>query len=50
MLLAPPAARRTEVRIGPLPQPRRSRIRLRWPDVLCAALIAAAAIALYLHR
>lgn len=49
MVLAP---RRAEVRIRPLPQrrPPRFRIRLNWLDLLCIALIAVAAVALYAHR
>ena len=47
-LLAPPRET-TQVRIRPLPQPRRL-IRLRWHDALCLALIAAAILALYLRH
>ena len=48
-LLAPPPRETTQVRIRPLPErrPPRIRIRLRWYDVLCLALIAAALLELY---
>ena len=49
-LLAGPLPGTTQVRIRPLPPRRQTRFRLRWYDILCVAMILAAAVALYVRR